>query len=119
MLLGVVVLAGCVPGIERRCVGDRCYLRAEAEQVDRHCRKGILTWDSGKPVNPGDGSRAQCCTKAPKTPWGRFWIWITRGEEECIVHEECHINEWKTGRNEHGRCHDFGLGRPKQTPEIP
>ncbi len=101
-----------VPGVERVCTPSYCFLRASAEIVNARCTKGLRKWDSGQPYKLGDPLRARACTVF--RGWGkRYAIWVTEGEEEALAHEFCHVAEFESGRNDHGRCHDFGFGRPK------
>lgn len=80
-----------------------------SEQVDRHCRKNGKRWDSGEEMRPTDGKVVRCCVELKLGR--RIRLWVTRGEEDCLAHEECHIEEFWSGSNNHGRCHNFGVGR--------
>ena len=89
-------------------------MRASADVVDRRCRAGNTgTWDDGKPRMSNDGRRAVCCTVY--SPWRkRFRIWVSEGEEECIVHEFCHVEQFLSPKPDHKKCHKFGFGKEKQ-----
>lgn len=124
IFLAAVLLAGqgCTPPVVRACVHNRCFIQATPEQVDRHCRKRTRTWDSGAAVKPGDGKRVRCCTLLRKGR--RYRIWMSRGEESCVAHEECHISVFERDRHEyvgddHKICHGFGLDKDKPRRYAP
>ena len=99
--------------VERVCTNGVCFMRASADIVDRRCRKGINTWDDGKPQTIGDGRRARCCTVW--TPGRkRFRIWVAEGDEACVPHEICHVDQFLSAKPDHSKCHNFGLGRDKK-----
>lgn len=125
ILGGVFVawLAGCAaqtgllsPGVERVCTAGVCFMRASADIVDRRCRgKGGGTWDDGLPRFLGDGRRARCCTVW--TPGRkRFRIWVAAGDEECVPHEICHVDQFLSPKPDHAKCHNFGFGKEKRNP---
>ena len=105
----LISLSACA-GVERSCYGDTCFLRATPDQVNDHCRKGTTEWDDGAPVKPGDGSRARCCTVMPGDhDNARYHVWVSRGAEDCIAHEECHIYEDRMGTYDHAKCDKVGF----------
>lgn len=111
-LIAALALAGCFP-INRTCTGKRCWVEASPEQIDRHCRKGLLKWDSGNKPSANDGRRAVCCVKLRAK---RYWIFVASDSWNCMAHEECHIEEHQSGRNEHWRCDGFGANSPGKCP---
>lgn len=124
VLIAALYLSGCATqtglfnrNVERVCTNGVCFLRASADIVDRRCRgKGGGTWDDGLPRFLGDGRRARCCTVwAPGRK--RFRIWVAEGDEECIPHEVCHIDQYLSPRPDHSKCHDFGFGKSKGRPK--
>ena len=88
--LGLVII-GCASYPQRfRSYKQKArIIIAEPSQVDAHCRrKGCRTSDSGKPIT----GRIRCCWVKPK-PWQKWGtIWVGRGDESCLVHENCHID---------------------------
>lgn len=116
----VLVSAACAnwdslkPGVERVCTEKRCYLAGDKEQVDRQCRKGGTAWDDGKLQTTNDGRRARCCTQHFPGRAREFAVWVSREDWDCVAHEECHIEEFKSGRNDHARCEGFGFGKEKK-----
>ena len=117
-LMLLLALGGCVthnslkPGAERVYTKDRVYVIATPEQVNRQCTKRTKKWDSGAPV-AGSSSRAACCTVF--RGWGKkLWVWMSRENSICLIHEECHIEEFLAGTNDHKKCHNFG-GRESNT----
>lgn len=125
ILVGLTVLSGCKATslysarVERVCTEKRCYLRSDAETVSKRCSRGQKLWDDGTAYDPGDTSRwARCCVVLAKDG-RRYQLWITEGHEECLAHEECHIETWEADdkkyfHEHHKRCHNFGLGREKK-----
>ena len=123
-------LMGCAqtgllsPGVERVCMGRRCYIRASKDVVNRRCTKGKKTWDDGSAYNQFDESKwAQCCTVLRRNWSGsqrRYFIWISEGNEECLAHEEGHIeiferDGYSFNAENHKALHDFGLSRSKKS----
>lgn len=112
--------AGCAsqtglktPGVERVCTKGICFIRAPLDVVSERCLKGAKAWDDGTPIE-GSGKLARCCAVyAPGRK--RFRIWVAAGEEECLPHEFCHVEQSLSPRPDHARCHDFGLGRPRKS----
>lgn len=121
LVMAVLYLSGCAtqtgllsPGVERVCTKGVCFLRASSDIVDRRCRDGNRgTWDDGTPRAAGDGRRARCCTVFTRGR-KRFRIWVAEGDESCVPHEFCHVEESLSARPNHGNCHDFGFGREKK-----
>lgn len=117
-LVLLLSLGGCAsldslrPGVERVCTEKRCYMYGTQKQIDRHCRKGVVRWDDGTVAHPGDGRRSRCCTQYQ--PGRRIRIWVSRLDQSCLPHEECHIEEWQSGRGDHKRCDGFGVGQEKK-----
>ena len=131
LLLSVLALNGCVtqtgllsPGVERVCMGRRCYLRASRDIVNRRCTKGKQTWDNGSAYDPSNASLyARCCTVLRRDWAGsarRYFIWIEEGQEECLAHEEGHIEVFERdgysfNAEHHKALHGFGLGKEKKS----
>ena len=116
-LLVPLAFTACA-SIERSCHGDTCFLRASPAQVDRQCRKGATTWDNGEPVAAGGTFR--CCTELPNIYANRerYRVWVGRGQEDCVPHEHCHIEEHRMDRHEHWRCHGKGWGLDRTRKPI-
>ena len=119
-LAGLFILAGCAhqrglksPGIERTCTRWRCYVSADADTVNRRCTKRKIAWDDGTPYQPSGDRVARCCTVLRRLP-KRLWIWVTEGQEDCLVHEELHIEIFQDDGmvfipEHHKQVHEFGL----------
>ena len=105
--------------IEKVCTGHICYLRFDAELVNRRCTRGKLVWDDGSKFDQADASKwARCCTVL-KPPPKRYQMWVTTGQEECFAHENSHIEVYESDgyimvSEHHKKLHDFGLGRQKK-----
>lgn len=99
-------------GVERVCTAGVCFMRASADIVDRRCKKGMTKWDDGE--TDISARRARCCAIYSRGR-KRFRIWVANGEEECIVHEFCHVDQYLSSRPDHSKCHNFGLGKEKKT----
>ena len=114
----IVALYGCSghnslkPGAERVYTKNIVYVIGTPDQVDRRCQSKTGKWDSGEAM-AGSGKRAACCTVFRGLS-KKIWVWLSRENSICLIHEQCHIDEFLSGRNEHGRCHDFG-GRETNT----
>lgn len=103
------------PGVERVTLSTVNVVRGPREVVSARCVQGKQAWDDGSPYDPNDTSKwARCCTVYRKSRKKPFTIWITEGEEECFVHELCHVEQFLSPRTDHSKCHDFGLGKPKK-----
>lgn len=113
-LAALAVMAGCFP-INRTCTDKRCWVEASQEQIDRHCRKGAIMFDSGEKPSAFDGKRVRCCVKLRAK---RYWIFVASDAWNCLPHEECHIGEHESGRKEHWRCHGFGADRDGRSQEY-
>lgn len=117
VLVLITALTGCasVAPVERYCPGgpqgDVCYMRASPEQVDRHCRRTTVKHDDGTPVLMQDGYRIRCCTTVPM--FGRDRVWVARGDEECLAHEECHRWQARQPAPDHSACHGQGWGKDR------
>lgn len=109
-------------GVERKRTNNVHWLRADRELVNRKCTEGKKFWDAGSAYDPADPTvYARCCTVFPWRNFQRYQIWVEKGQEECIPHEFCHVEQYVadgfTYRPEnHRRCHNFGWGRDKQWP---
>lgn len=122
-LLALILASGCAsqtglksPGVERVCTKGICFIRAPRSVVAARCMKGAKTWDDGTPVGADPSITARCC--AIYSPLRRrFRIWISEGEEECLPHEFCHVEQSLAPKPDHSKCHNFGLGRPKKAYE--
>jgi hypothetical protein len=113
-LLALLSVGGCLSAPKRTCTAKRCWIEGTQEQIDRACSKnGQVIWDSGEKRTAFDGKKIRCCVKL-KTPPERHWIYVTTGEWACVVHEECHIEEYESGRKEHWRCNGFGSDPGKE-----
>ena len=113
LLLALIAFAsGCAthnslkPGAERVYTEHINYVIGTPEQVDRRCQSKTGKWDSGETM-AGSGKRAACCTVFRGFS-KKIWVWMSRENSICLIHEQCHIDEFLSGRNGHGRCHDFG-----------
>ena len=123
-LVLILAFSGCIsldslaPGVDRTCVGDRCYMIGTHEQIDRHCRKSASMFDNGIDPNSWEGLNEyeiRACTQyVPDSQW-KFRIWLCEDHLEAVVHESCHIQIWQ-GRVEgpHSNCHDFGAYKDKR-----
>jgi len=120
------ILSGCATagkpddtaGVETVCTRRRCYKRASSDKVNERCRRGGLVRDDGTNVKPSDNAtRSRCCTFFNLGQ--RYEIWVAEGEEECLAHEEAHIEIYEDDgfvmKHENHRIVDgFGLGRWKK-----
>lgn len=125
-----VALSGCVSqrnnlksdDCETKSLDSVYFVRCGKDAVNRRCTRGKLTWDDGSKYDPADESRwARCCTVFPHDRRKKYQIYVTRGEEECLVHEFCHIEIYERDGQQifwehHKRCHDFGFGKTKERP---
>lgn len=117
-LVAALLLSGCAsfdslrPGVERVCTKGTCYLIGDSEQVDRRCSKNGVVWDSGEKRTAFDGLKVRCCTVFRSGR--RVRIWVTRGQEACLAHEQCHVEIFQSGVGDHKSCHNFGIGKEKK-----
>lgn len=77
-----------------------------------------MAWDDGSAFDPNDSSQwTRCCTFF-KRGQNEYKIWSTKGKEECLPHEECHIEIFEDDGfvvvpENHKACHRFGFGKPR------
>ena len=128
LLILLLSLVGCATqkdnllstDCERVSTGAAYYLRCSREVVDRRCTQGKTVWDDGSAYDPTDESKwARCCTVFPRPGRPHYRIYVTKGEEECLVHEFGHVEIFEAdgGRvilEHHKRLHNFGFGKPKR-----
>lgn len=121
------------PGVERVRLATINVVRNKADVVDARCTHRKVAWKKCQVANPpaecedapivwddgqkGDvaGRRARCCTVYYPKRTRPFSVYVSEGDDDCWVHEFCHVQEFLSPRPDHSKCHDFGLGRPKKS----